>query len=117
MKKIALIAGLLLSVSACSDSKPAAAKEAKDFYALRCATCHGAEGKGDGVAAAALTPKARDFTDAKWQGSVDDAKITEVILEGGAAVGLSPLMAPAADLKPKTELTAALVKLVRSFKK
>lgn len=30
-----------------------------------CVTCHGAGGKGDGVAAAALTPKPADWTSAK----------------------------------------------------
>ena len=36
-----------------------------------CVTCHGASGKGDGVAAAALNPKPADWTSAKVKGDPD----------------------------------------------
>ena len=36
-----------------------------------CVTCHGAGGKGDGVAAAALTPKPADWTSAKVKADPD----------------------------------------------
>ena len=39
----------------------AAMTEAKAIFAIRCVACHGAAGKGDGAAAAALNPKPRDF--------------------------------------------------------
>jgi uncharacterized membrane protein len=80
-----------------------------------CATCHGAAGKGDGVAAAALTPRPRNFSDPEWQKSVTDAQIRRAILEGGAAVGKSPLMPPNPTLAEKPETIEALVKQVRSF--
>jgi mono/diheme cytochrome c family protein len=36
---------------------------------LRCAPCHGAEGGGDGPAAASIDPKPRNFHDAAfWRG-------------------------------------------------
>ena len=38
-----------------------------------CVTCHGAGGKGDGVAAAALTPKPADWTAAKVKADPDGA--------------------------------------------
>lgn len=41
---------------------PELVEQGKKLYAAQCATCHGAEGKGDGAAAAALTPKPRNFT-------------------------------------------------------
>ena len=41
----------------------------------------------------------------------------EVIVEGGPAIGKSPLMAPNADLKDKPEVVKALVAKVRSFAK
>ncbi|MBK8946793.1 MAG: cytochrome c [Ignavibacteriae bacterium] len=31
------------------------------LYQTNCASCHGADGNGDGVAAAALNPKPRNF--------------------------------------------------------
>ncbi len=34
----------------------------KVSFNLNCASCHGAKGEGDGVAAAALNPKPRNFT-------------------------------------------------------
>jgi len=34
----------------------------KAIFTASCVACHGADGKGDGVAAAALTPKPRNFT-------------------------------------------------------
>jgi hypothetical protein len=77
------------------------------------------EGKGDGAAAAALDPKPRDLSDSAWQGTVDDAYLTKVITEGGAAVGKSPLMAafgPAID--NDASVTAAdVVAHVRSLGK
>jgi len=72
-----------------------AVKAAAKLYAEYCSTCHGATGLGDGAAAAALVPKPRSFADPQWQRSVSDDHVTKVILEGGAAVGLSPTMAPA----------------------
>lgn len=65
-----------------------------ETYTQFCATCHGATGHGDGPAGMALNPKPRNFTDSAWRASVDDARITKVIKEGGTSVGLSALMAP-----------------------
>jgi len=41
---------------------PATLKDAKALYITNCAPCHGDKGKGDGPAAAALTPKPADHT-------------------------------------------------------
>ena len=38
---------------------------------INCVTCHGAKGKGDGVAAAALSPKPADWTSKKIQDESD----------------------------------------------
>jgi len=71
-----------------------ALEAAKTSYTTYCASCHGADGAANSPTAMALNPKPRDFTDKSWQKSVDDAHITKVIKEGGAAVGLSATMAP-----------------------
>ena len=39
----------------------------KDIYQLRCATCHGEQGAGDGPAAEFLYPRPRDFTGGLWK--------------------------------------------------
>jgi mono/diheme cytochrome c family protein len=95
----------------------AAKAEAKEIYNARCVACHGATGAGDGVAAAALNPKPRNFKDAAWQGSIKDADIEKVIKEGGPAIGKSNLMPPNPDLVAKPEVVAALREFIRSSAK
>ncbi|MGE0031148.1 MAG: cytochrome c [Steroidobacteraceae bacterium] len=70
-------------------------------YGMYCVTCHGATGKGDGVAAAALNPKPADFSvgafkyDANGNGTKGDVDDIKAIVHDGAAKhGGSPLMAP-----------------------
>jgi mono/diheme cytochrome c family protein len=95
-------------------AKPPAV-EARQVFDTRCVVCHGTHGKGDGPGAAALNPKPRAFGDPAWQKSAEDARIAKTIVEGGAATGLSPGMAPNPDLQSKPEVVAELVKIVRKF--
>lgn len=94
-----------------------ATAEAKKLFGERCATCHGAEGKGDGAASAALNPKPRNYTDQEWQKTVTDQDLRDIIVKGGAGVGKSPLMPPNPDLADKPEVVNGLVALIRSFGK
>jgi mono/diheme cytochrome c family protein len=89
----------------------------KAYFAMICVSCHGASGQGDGLAAAALNPKPRNFTDAEWQKSVTDDHLRKIILEGGAAVGKSPMMPPNPGLQDQPATVDGLVKLIRSFGK
>lgn len=50
-------------------------------YAQNCAACHGAEGKGDGAAAAGLNPKPADFHAAHVQ-ELSDGAIFYIITHG-----------------------------------
>ena len=89
----------LMTVTA-EESKPAGgeftikgdAAKGAESYKLYCLPCHGEKGKGDGVAAAALNPKPRDFTDKALMTTIPDKQLFTAIKEGGAAVGKSPLM-------------------------
>lgn len=99
---------------ATSQSSPAA-EEARNSFNTICATCHGQSGKGDGPAAAALETKPRNYTDKAWQAGVTDAQIKKIILEGGAAVGKSPLMPAWTQFADKPDVLNELVKIVRSF--
>ncbi len=92
-------------------------KEAEDIFQQRCVTCHGADGKGSGPAAAALNPKPRDYTDSAWQAQVKDEDLEKIIVKGGTAVGKSALMPPNPDLADKPDTVKGLVSKVRSFKK
>ena len=94
---------------------PAAAKEAQEIYNTRCVTCHGPTGKGDGPVGAALSPKPRDLSDPAWQKSVTDEYIEKIIINGGGAVGKSPLMPSNPDLTAKPDVVKALRALVRGF--
>jgi mono/diheme cytochrome c family protein len=70
-------------------AKPLPASDAKEMFTSYCAPCHGASGKGDGPAAAALTPKPADLTQfAKRRGGTFSAKDFEDKLNGN-------MMAPA----------------------
>lgn len=77
-------------------------------YQTYCVTCHGATGKGDGVAAASLNPKPADFSagafkyDANGDGTKGDVEDIKAIVHDGAAKhGGSPLMAPWPMLSPE----------------
>lgn len=125
MKLLPISAALLFAVAGCSkaDASGSAATAAadpritpavRDMFKTRCGPCHGESGHGDGPAAAALTPKPRNYTDGAWQKSVKDEDIKKTVLYGGAAVGKSAAMPANPDLDGKPELDG-LVALVRGF--
>lgn len=126
MKKFALILALPLIAVACGGSDTpeapvvdtAAIAAGKTLFASTgCVACHGETGMGDGVAAANLDPKPRQYSDATWQDSVTDEEIKKVIVEGGAANGLSVLMPPNAILAGKDADLNNIVAYIRSLKK
>jgi mono/diheme cytochrome c family protein len=90
---------------------------ANELFAARCALCHGPDGRGDGPGSAALNPKPRNYHDKAWQASVTDDQIEKTIVEGGAAVGKSPVMPAHPDLASNPEVLAALVAKIRSLGK
>lgn len=96
---------------------PAARAEADQVFATVCFTCHGASGAGDGPASAGFPVKPRNFSDPAWQASVTDEHIEKVILQGGPAVGKSPLMPPNPTLDGKPAVLAALREKIRGFGK
>ena len=66
----------------------------KSLFDKNCVSCHGAGGKGDGVAAASLNPKPKDLTDKTLMAGLKDEQLIDAIKKGGGAVGKSPLMPP-----------------------
>lgn len=87
-----------------------------------CASCHGATGAGDGVAAAALDPKPRNFSTGEYKFDTDnDGKkgtendIFNVVTKGATAFGGSPLMVARPDISEADR--KALSKYVLSLKK
>lgn len=96
---------------------PQARAEAADIFESRCTACHGPEGRGDGPAAANLSPPPMNFHNRKWQQKIDDATIARAIVYGGSAVGVSAEMAPNPDLEDEPQVVAALVERVRELGK
>lgn len=58
-----------------------------------CASCHGLNGKGNGINAVNLDPSPADLT-SSGIGKLSDGEIFEIIEKGGAAGGLSVVMPP-----------------------
>lgn len=94
---------------------PPTTVEAKKIFMMQCAACHGFGGKGDGMAAAQLDPKPRNYTDKTWQASVTDEEIKKTIVLGGAATGKSALMPANPAFEKQPEVVDALVRIVRGF--
>ena len=108
---------------------PLAARAAGDvelgraLYERNCATCHGADGRGNGptgVALAAQGTPPRDFTARGFRFDTDgdglagtETDLRDVIEHGAATYGGSPLMAPWSHLDPQA--IASLVAYVRSL--
>lgn len=67
-------------------------EDGKRIFATNCASCHGATGKGDGAAAAALNPKPRDLSSYEYMSSRTWKDLRAVIAQGGANSGMSALM-------------------------
>ena len=67
----------------------------KNLFTTNCIACHGANGKGDGVAAASLTPKPRNFT--SKQGWINGPKLSGIYktlsegIKGSAMVAFNTL--------------------------
>ncbi len=106
MKSILRASLVVLSVVFALSSWTFAADAATDFKA-KCATCHGAEGKGD--TAMGKTMKVKDLSSAEVQ-KQSDADLTTIIEKGKKPM-------PAYEGKLTKDQINDLVKYVRSLKK
>lgn len=93
---------------------PPGPNNAMTVFRNRCVMCHGATGKGDGLAAADMKPKPRDYTDPAWQASVTDEDLKKTITLGGKGTGKSPLM-PDFGTQLQPAVIDGLVKIIRGF--
>jgi mono/diheme cytochrome c family protein len=99
-------------------AKVAAADAAKgaQVYAQFCATCHGPQGAGDGPVGKTLNPPPRNFQTADFKYGGGEQDIFDVISNGAASKGGSPLMAPWGAVIPEADRWA-LVKFIHTLKK
>ena len=88
------------------------AAKGEKVYKANCVVCHGDKGDGKGAAAAALTPKPRNFTDANEMKGVDDARLHKSIVEGrpGTAMVSFAKTLSASDIEDVTAYVKTLLK-------
>ena len=55
-------------------------------FQQKCATCHGPQGRGDGPAAAGLSPKPRNYHDQAYMSTVTDQQLHDSIFNGKSAM-------------------------------
>ena len=92
------------------------AERGKAGFTRYCAGCHGATGKGDGPAVAALNPKPKDLTDKAYMAGLKDQYLFDLISKGGAAVGKSPLI-PAFGSQLKEQEIRDVIAFIKSLAK
>ena len=88
------VAFFLLTMTLTASSRGAQQDQAegKKLYTTYCASCHGDNGKGDGVAAGSLPVKPQDHTNGAAMNKLTDQSLAEMISKGGGAVGKSTFM-------------------------
>jgi len=93
-------------------ANPELLTQGKTLFDTQCTSCHGAEGRGDGLAAAALNPKPRNFHVADgWTNGLSFAGLYKTLEEGlnGGKTGMNAYShLPAKD-------RVALIQYVRSL--
>ncbi len=75
----------IIRVASLIEIAPALAEPA-DLYKSQCKVCHGASGKGDGIAAVAYDPKPTDFTDSVFATSRTLEQLVAAITNGKNAM-------------------------------
>jgi mono/diheme cytochrome c family protein len=112
MKRILILAlaGVCLGTGLAGSLHPAwgQADQGKSLFEAKCVLCHGSDGKGNGPAAAALSPSPTDFTNPGfWQGNVN--RLIADTIENGKG----PM--PALDLDPG-QIKAVIDYMSHTFK-
>jgi len=108
-----ILSGVSLAlVTNAADPDPAKGKQVYEIY---CQSCHGPNGDGKGPIGSALNPPPRDFTVGDFKFGSSDQEIFDVISNGAASKGGSPLMAPWGAVIPEADRWG-LVKFIRSLK-
>ncbi len=97
---VLVLAGVVASFAVCTtasgqeppaETTPATADDpsGRDLFIGHCAICHGLDGRGQGPLAEAMKIVPADLTQiaAKHEGTFPDAKVSDVIRNGGAVLG------------------------------
>ena len=91
-----------------------AAEAGAEIYEINCASCHGAEGEGDGPAAEALDPKPASLADAHLMEDMTDGALFWRVSEGGAFTPFNSTMPPWKDVLSEEQIWQ-VVTFIREF--
>ena len=93
-----------------TEINPAIVEKGKTLFQTMCSSCHGAEGKGDGAASAALNPKPRNFHLVEgWKNGRKATEIYNTLQKGITTTGM-----PAFDYVAPVE-RIALIQFIRTW--
>ena len=110
---VLLLGAVMLRSTRAADPDPA---KGKQIYQLYCVTCHGENGDGQGPVGRTLNPPPRDFTQGEFKFGGADQDLFDIITNGAAAKGGSPLMAPWGAVISEQDRWA-IVAFIRTLKK
>ena len=111
---VPVIAGVSTDISTLEnywESSDLMIQKGAEVYSINCAVCHGAQGRGDGVAGRGLKPAPRNFYVGDWKFGGDSISIFKVVTRGSQGTSMA-----AFSHIPKKERWA-LVHFVRSLSK
>lgn len=83
---------------------------AQESYRAYCASCHGVEGDGQGVAAGRIEPNPRSFRNPTWMAGQTDEKLAEAVRNGRPGTAMPPFGALLSDAE-----IDRLVEYIRAF--
>lgn len=110
-RRVLVLATALAALAPLAAAHAADAAKGRVVYETRCAPCHGSDGRGDGPAAAAITPPPRNFRDpAFWNGRTPH-QLEATVKDGRPGT----LMAPFKDVLSQAEIDD-VVAYLQSFK-
>jgi len=115
----AALVAVLAGTSAAAAESPAESADVelgRTRFQMFCASCHGANGDGKGVAAGGLNPPPRDFATGTFKLGGTDQDLFDVISDGAASKGGSPRMVAWSPVLSVPERWA-LVRFIRSLAK
>jgi mono/diheme cytochrome c family protein len=99
-----------------AEVKAADATKGAQIFNMYCVSCHGPQGLGDGPVGKTLNPPPRNFQEAKFKYGDTPRAHFEVVTNGAASKGGSPLMAPWGAVIPEADRWS-VIKFVMSLKK
>ncbi|HTO69906.1 MAG TPA: cytochrome c [Myxococcota bacterium] len=96
--------------------KAADAAKGAQVFQQYCVTCHGTSGLGDGPVGKTLNPPPRNFQEGKFKYGDSPKDHFDVVTNGAASKGGSPMMAPWGAVIPEADRWS-VIKYVVSLKK